>query len=120
MRSSKRSLFVLVLLVLFAGGASQWWFGRSELRLAQALAASAAPGDIRMLSSTTCVYCAQARDWMRRAQVPFDECFIERDAKCRAEFDARYAQGTPLVVVKGRSQRGFSPQRVLDALREPA
>lgn len=116
MSEARRSLIVLVLLVLGVGGATQWWAGRTQARLGEQLVARVAPGDIRLLSSTTCAYCAAARQWMRRQRVPFGECFIETDAACAAEFAAVGAPGTPVVLVRGRAQFGFDPQRVLDAL----
>jgi hypothetical protein len=48
--------------------------------------------------------------------VPFEECFIERDARCDAEYQARGAPGTPVVLVRGQPQRGFSAERVARAL----
>jgi glutaredoxin len=112
----RRALLGLAALVLGVGAAQRWWAGRSEAGLGEALAARAAPGDIRMLSSTTCGYCTAARRWLQQHGVPFSECFIETDAACAAEFEAVRAPGTPVVVVRGRPQLGFDAQRVLDAL----
>lgn len=91
----------------------QAWYERSQ---AQALAEVARPGDIRMISSVTCVFCTRARAWMTRHQVPFQECFIERDAQCRADYEALLAPGTPLLLVRGQRQLGFKPERVAEAL----
>lgn len=112
-----RALLGLVLVVLLASGAMQWWHGRNEQRAADGIAALAQRGDIQLLSSTTCGYCTQARAWLQARQVPFDECFIEQDTACRERFDALRAPGTPVVLVKGQAQTGFSPERVLQALK---
>jgi glutaredoxin len=112
----RRSLLGLAALVLGVGAAARWWAGRSQAGLGEALAARAAPGDIRLLSSTTCAYCTAARRWLQQHRVPFSECFIETDAACAAAFAALGAPGTPVVVVSGRPQLGFDAQRVLDAL----
>lgn len=116
-RISRTSLLVLVLLVLGASGAQQWWQGHEERRLGRALAAAAAPGDIRLISSQTCPYCDHARSWLAGHGVRFEECFIERDADCGALYAAAGAQGTPTVLVGGRSQLGFDAARVLASLR---
>lgn len=116
MRASRASLLGLIALVLAAGGASQWWGGAGERRTGQRLAALAQPGDIRMLSSETCVNCEAARRWLESHAVRFDECFIERDAQCKVLYDATLARGTPTLLVRGRAQLGFDAQRVIDAL----
>ncbi|WP_158080835.1 glutaredoxin family protein [Pelomonas sp. KK5] len=82
----------------------------------EALRAVVRPGDIRMLSSETCIYCTRARAWLAEQQVPFTECTIETDRACLAEFQARGGLGTPTLVVRGRTQQGFDPQRVAEAL----
>jgi len=87
-------------------------------RIGREMAASAKPGDIVMLSSETCEYCKQARAWFKQHQVAFGECFIERDAACRAAYDALHSPGTPMLVVRGQRQVGFSAERVAQALRQ--
>lgn len=116
----RRDLVVLVLLVL---GVMMAWEGHrawQEGRQAQAIAAAARPGDIRMISSETCLFCTRARQWFTLRQVPFSECFIERDAACAADFRALRGPGTPLLIVRGEVQIGFSPERVARALARPA
>ncbi len=116
LKAGPRSIALLLALVLGAGAASQWWAQGSEQRRGERLAAVAAPGDIRMLSSETCVYCAAARRWMTQHRVRFDECFIERDAQCKLLYEAAQARGTPTLLVRGQVQVGFDPARVLAAL----
>lgn len=111
-----RSLVVLVLLVLGVGGASEWWREYQATQLGRQIAALARPGDILMISSVTCPFCERARRWMTLRQVPFTECFIERDAACAERYQALGARGTPTMWVRGAAQLGFSPQLVLDRL----
>jgi glutaredoxin len=120
MGTNRRSIFGLILLVLAVSAASQWWAGRSQAQLGEKLSALARPGDIKMLSSTTCAYCSVARQWMRQHEVAFDECFIETDAACAARFEALRAPGTPVLLVRGQLQTGFDAQRVLGALSRGA
>jgi hypothetical protein len=111
--STLAGLSVLVLVVWGVQLAWQDWIGE---RLAAQVAASARPGDIRMVSSSTCRFCAQARVWFTAHHVPFSECFIERDADCAAQYAALLAPGTPVLLVRGQRQVGFSAERVAAAL----
>ena len=117
MATSRRSLVGLAVMVLCISGASAWWAGRQGQQVGAEVAALAQPGDIRMLSSESCAICGQARQWFTQNQVPFSECLIERDAACRQAFEATLSPGTPVLVVRGRSQVGFNPQRLHAALQ---
>ena len=120
MTASRRSLLGLAMLVVSVVVLSSWWAGRSERALGTRVAGLAAPGDIRMLSSETCAICAVARRWFIEHRVAYSECLIESDAACRAAFDALGARGTPVLVVRGQPQLGFSPQRLHSALQPRA
>lgn len=115
--TSRRGLWGLAALVLVVSVASplarQW----QAQRTGRAVAALARPGDIVMLSSVTCAFCAQARAWFTTQQVPFSECFIERDEACAQRYRALMAPGTPTLLVRGQRQVGFSAERVLQALQ---
>jgi glutaredoxin len=117
MQASRRSLLGLVVLVLAISAASTWWGQRHEAVLGEQVAALAAPGDLRMLSSDTCAICLVARRWFTDHGVAFSECSIERDAACRAEFETMLAPGTPVILVRGRPQLGFDPARLLASLK---
>ncbi len=116
MRPSPRAVAGLGLLVLAASGASTWWALRHSAQLGRDVAALARPGDIRMLSSETCAICGAARQWFTAHGVSYTECTIERDAACRADFQASLSPGTPVLLVRGQTLVGFSPERVLVAL----
>jgi glutaredoxin len=122
MAGKRGSILGLVLLVLAISAVSQWWAARSQAQLGEQVAALARPGDIRMLSSTTCAFCTAARLWMQQHDVRFSECFIETDTACAAQFEAARAPGTPVLLVRGQAQVGFDAQRVRDTLqrRTPA
>ena len=107
----------LLLVVLVATAAQQWWVASRQQQVGRQVATAAAPGDIQMISSTTCGICTQARLWFKQHEVRFDECFVERDPACAARFEALRAPGTPVMVVRGQPQLGFDPQRLLKALQ---
>lgn len=115
--ASRRSLLGLVALVLAVGAASQWWGHRQEVALGRAVAALAQPGEVLMIASDTCGVCIGARRWMAEHAVPFTECSIERDADCRAQYEALSAPGTPVIVVRGQPELGFSPVRLHERLK---
>ncbi len=108
------SLALILLAVWSATQVLQMWSARS---LGHDAAARAKPGDIQMISSVTCVFCEKARAWFTAQNVPFTECFVERDVACAAQYRALLAPGTPVIVVRGQPQVGFSAQRVVSALK---
>jgi len=110
---------VLAVLVALSWGGAQWLGGRAAQSQGEVLRELARPGDILMLSSTTCVFCKRASTWLVEQRVPHRECFIERDAACLAEYQARGARGTPTFVVRGQVMLGFDPQRMGAILRSP-
>ena len=111
-----RSVLVLAALALAAFAAMQGLQAWSRARLGPQVAAAAKPGDIFMIASLTCVYCAAARAWFEANRVPFTECLIERDARCAAHYNALMAPGTPVLLVRGQRLLGFNAQAVADAL----
>ena len=116
MSSTKRSLLGLITVVVVGAAAMQgftWWSGE---RLGAQVAANARPGDIHMIASVTCVYCAAARAWFVDNRVPFTECEIERDAVCAAKYNALMAPGTPVMLVRGQRLLGFNAKAIADAL----
>lgn len=115
-RRPLRSLLGLLLSVAAVLAVVQGLQAFSERQLAAEVQARARPGDIRMISSETCVFCAQARAWLGARGVPFEECFVERAAACMAQYRALGARGTPTLLVRGRVQLGFEPARVAAAL----
>ena len=112
-RPGWRSLLGLVTLIVAISFATQWWRGHAQGEVGARLAQRAQPGDIRLLSSTTCPYCTLARQFLQRHQVAFDECFIERDARCRADYEATLARGTPTLIVNAREGGSTAPGPVV-------
>jgi glutaredoxin len=111
-----RSGLGLVALILLVGGLSDGWRSWSSSREGAEVAALAKTGDIHMIASDTCIFCARARTWFADHKVPFSECSIERDEACAAQFRALMAPGTPVLLVRGQVQVGFDPQRVAKVL----
>lgn len=119
MTQFRKTWLPLIVVAAVAWGAA--WALRSwqAADQAQRLQAAAKPGDIVMLSSTTCYFCKQARSWLTVQAVPHRECFIETDAACLAQFQALQAQGTPTFLVRGKRVTGFDREAMLAALEAP-
>jgi glutaredoxin len=108
-----RSLLVVIALAVAASSA---WRSHVAAEDGEFLAARVKPGDIRMLSSETCGWCTAARRWMRSEGIAFDECFIERDAQCAADYRAQGGLGTPTLIVRGQRVVGFDRARLVALL----
>lgn len=109
------------LLAVLVVGLVAWGLGRVvqtqvQSGHAEALRQVARPGDIRMISSVTCIFCTKARQYMTEHRIPFEECLIERDAACLADYKRLGASGTPTLLIRGQRQLGFDPQRITGAL----
>jgi glutaredoxin len=116
MKPARTRLLQLALLIVAALVGTQLFYAWGTFSAGARLAGSAKPGDITMVSSDTCPYCKQAREWFTAHKVPFNECFIERDKDCAALYSALQAPGTPVLIVGTERQVGFDPQRVAAAL----
>ena len=116
MNASPRALLGLAATVAVFTAGSHWWAQRHGQGLGAEVQVRAQPGDIRMLASENCGVCVVARAWFTEHHVAFTECTIERDAACRQAFDATRSPGTPVLLVRGVPQVGFSPERLRAAL----
>jgi glutaredoxin len=117
MNHTLRCIAPLALVAIAAWTGVQLIHSFGSERIARELASSAKVGDIMMISSVTCPYCLQARTYFKQHGIAFGECFIERDAACAAAYKALQSPGTPMLVVKGQRQVGFSAERVSQGLR---
>ena len=115
--AQQRSLGGLLMLLLAVSAAQSWWARHEQAGLGERVARAARPGDIQMLSSDSCSICVVARQWFGQHGVAFSECSIERDPACRQAFDRSLAPGTPVVLVRGQMQVGFSAERVAEGLQ---
>ena len=111
-RKPSRDLLVLAALLGVAWGGMQLLRHRADAEDGAQLRSLAKPGDVLMLGSATCTFCAQARSWLDAEKVPYRECLIENDADCLREFQARGGYGTPTFVVRGHTVVGFDRKAI--------
>lgn len=115
MQPKRQALLVIVIVVVISVALQIGWRWRQahhQDELGRHLAASVQAGDIEMLSTTDCVYCAHARVWFKRYAVPYVECNIDHDSACLARFQSLGAPGTPVLIVRGHPTLGFNPQQI--------
>ncbi len=115
-RKPSRDLIVLAVMLALAWGGMQLLRRHADAEDGEQLRALAKPGDVLMLGSVTCTFCAQARSWLEEEKVPYRECLIERDADCLREYQARGGFGTPTFVVRGHTVVGFDRQAIAKLL----
>jgi glutaredoxin len=121
-----------LLLAVCAWGAYRFWQNPGSLEWpvaesytaedVRALAATVQAGEIFMYTTTTCPYCAGARQWLTGYGFGFTECRLDADAGCEAGFAADHGTGVPLVIITRAGQRtvlpdGFDSDALLAALR---
>jgi glutaredoxin len=121
MNSRRRSLAVAAVIVVAVGSATAWWRMGAPYEVGEEVATLAQPGDIFMYSATTCGWCKRAARWFAFHDIPYRSCEIDLDPQCKADFYANRGIGTPLMVVRGQRHHGYSPERIVRALRpEPS
>ena len=118
MKQMLRRIAPLALVIAAVWTGTQLLHSFGSERIGREMASTAKSGDILMMSSLTCEYCLQARTYFNEHKIAFTECFIERDEACAAAYKALQSPGTPMLVVRGQRQVGFSAERVVQRLRE--
>ncbi len=85
----------------------------------RAFAGRVKANEVVLYGTAECVYCGQAKGWLRENGFAFTECDIGADRHCLDEFQAYRAQGTPFIVVRGQLMRdGFDVHQFLRILKE--
>lgn len=106
---------VLMLVVLVGGSQSwAWWREQQSARLIKQLAL---PDSITLFTTSTCPYCAQARQWLKQHEVPWLECNIDTNQTCLRKFESQGSPGVPLVLANGQWQTGFDVAWLAQALQ---
>jgi len=75
---------------------------------------------ITMYSTSWCGYCRKARSWFKDNGFAFVEKDIEKNSEAAREYKAASGGygGVPLIVVNGKSFRGFDQRALLSRIRE--
>jgi glutaredoxin len=83
----------------------------------RALAATVQANDVVMYSTSECIYCAEAKNWLNQYGFAFTECNMSVDKQCVKEFKDYGADGTPFLIVRGHQMKdGFDSDEFVAAL----
>lgn len=116
-RPGFKSLAVILLVVVGGTQAWHWWQGERAARMLQR---HATQDDIVLYTTSTCPYCARAREWLRDHDIAWHECNVETDAVCMQAYESQGAPGVPLVRARGQWHLGFDPVWLAQVLEAPA
>ncbi len=105
-----------LVLVVLALAALQNWDRITGVFARPAPITNVGPADVVLYSTAWCGYCERTRRLLSERSVPFVEHDIERSPEGRRQYEALNGRGVPLLVVKGKVLRGYSPQAILAAL----
>ena len=61
-----------------------------------------------MYSTSWCGYCAQARKYFKKKNIPYIDYDIEKNQRAKRKYDALGGVGVPLILVGKKSITGFS------------
>jgi glutaredoxin len=104
----KWALLVLTALVI-------WKYFFNEKPAIQLRAANPAPsymsdranGGFLLYTTTSCPYCTQARQWLTKNKIPFQECNTTIDKSCADDLARIGYSGVPRWVYRGETATGF-------------
>ncbi|MDH5472930.1 MAG: glutaredoxin family protein [Gammaproteobacteria bacterium] len=111
----KNPFFIIAVLFLLSYIAISQFSGQS-LSDQPVTITKANPPQILMLGSQTCQYCATARAFFEKHNLPYTEKDIEQSDDARRIFDLMNGQGTPLLIINGQIMHGYDENMIRDAL----
>ena len=71
-----------------------------------------------MYTTTHCPYCAEARAWLRKNKVAYNECNIETQEACHTQWQRLGAHAVPTLVFEDRMQMGWDPAWLRSVLKQ--
>lgn len=87
----------------------------------QSLAQTVKAEDITMYSTPDCMYCNEAKGWLKQNNFAFTDCDMTTSQSCEQQFHDYHGDGTPLIVVRNHGEEhvmreGFDTDELLLAL----
>jgi glutaredoxin 3 len=77
--------------------------------------------NVKIYTTSWCVYCRAAKDFFKANNIPFDEIDVENDQKAQEEMIHKSGQlGVPVIEVNGEVFVGFDKRGLSRALGVPA
>lgn len=66
--------------------------------------------------TTTCPYCAKARDYLRGKNIAYADFNVDQSERARKEFTSLEGTGVPVILIGNRLITGFKPAVIDDAI----
>ena len=74
---------------------------------------------VKVYSTKVCPWCVRAKDFLKEKKVPFENVFVDEDAKARNEMFEKTGQlGVPVVEIGDTLLVGYNVQAMTDALKK--
>jgi glutaredoxin-like YruB-family protein len=71
---------------------------------------------ITLYSSRNCPHCRQAREYLQRRGLKFQEFDVQASARARKQLERLGARGVPVILIGGQRIDGFDRRRIDAAL----
>jgi glutaredoxin len=84
---------------------------------AQANQPTAAKGRIKLLTTSWCGYCRQARAYLNSRGIPFEDLDVEKSAQGKQEYRELNGRGVPIILVGNQRMNGYSQAQLDTMLR---
>lgn len=78
---------------------------------------AAAKGPVKLLTTSWCGYCRQARAYLNSRGIPFEDLDVEKSAQGRQEYRQLGGRGVPIILVGDQRMDGYSQARLDVMLR---
>jgi len=84
---------------------------------AQANQPAATKGRVKLLTTSWCGYCRQARAYLNGRGIPFEDLDVEKSAQGKQEYRELNGRGVPIILVGNQRMNGYSQARLDTMLR---
>ena len=78
---------------------------------------AAAKGRVKLLTTSWCGYCRQARAYLNSRGIPFEDLDVEKSAQGKQEYRDLKGRGVPIILVGDQRMNGYSQARLDTMLR---
>ena len=73
---------------------------------------------VKVYSTSTCPFCDQAKDFLKKLKVSFEDINVNEDRKAAMEMIKKSGQsGVPVLDIDGEMIVGFDPKKIKKALK---
>ena len=84
---------------------------------AQANQPVAAKGRVKLLTTSWCGYCRQARAYLTSRGIPFEDLDVEKSAQGKQEYGELKGRGVPIILVGNQRMNGYGQAQLDTMLR---